>query len=98
MPNFCYSTGFRYDPKLMQLQARFSGLNSDDDNIETLLNSGIENLFRLHSIYEYTQFVACRDLIGSIYPENLIYDGTGFRTKRVNEAVQLIYLINKQLG
>jgi hypothetical protein len=46
---------------------------------------------------EYTQFVACRDLIGSIYPENLIYDGTGFRTKRVNAAVQLIYLINKQL-
>jgi site-specific DNA recombinase len=86
-----------YGSKLMQLQARFAGLNTDNDNIETLLNSGIENLYRLHSVYQYTEFVACRDLIGSIYPENLIYDGTGFRTKRVNEAVQLIYLINRQL-
>jgi site-specific DNA recombinase len=36
-------------------------------------------------------------MIGSIYPENLIYDGIGFRTTRINEAVQLMYLINEQL-
>lgn len=31
------------------------------------------------------------------YPENLIYDGIGFRTIRINEIVQLIFLINKKL-
>lgn len=38
----------------MKFQARFAGLNTNGDNIETLLNNGIENLFRLHSIYKYT--------------------------------------------
>ncbi|WP_082472480.1 recombinase family protein [Flavobacterium sp. Leaf82] len=86
-----------YGETLVRLQAKYSGLNTDQDDIEKLLNQGIENLFRIHSIYDNSEFVACRDLIGSIYPENLIYDGIGFRTTRINEAVQLMYLINEQL-
>ncbi|WP_082564265.1 recombinase family protein [Flavobacterium sp. Root420] len=86
-----------YGDTLARLQAKYSGLNTDHENIEILLNKGIENLLRIHSIYDNSQFVECRDLIGSIFPENLIFDGIGFRTTRVNEAVQLMYLINKQL-
>jgi site-specific DNA recombinase len=86
-----------YGDTLARLQAKYSGLDSDQDDIEKLLNQGIENLFRIYSINDNSQFVACRDLIGSIYPENLTYDGVGFRTTRINEAVQLMYLINKQL-
>ena len=76
-----------YGDKLPRMQARYSGLNTDQDDIENLLKQGIENLFRIHSIYENSEFVVCRDLIGSIYPENLTYDGIGFRTTRINEAV-----------
>jgi len=83
-----------YGSTLAKLQAKFSGLNSDQDDIEKLLNQGIENLYRLNSIYQKSKFVECRDLIGSIYPENLMFDGVGFRTTRINEAVQLMYLIN----
>jgi site-specific DNA recombinase len=86
-----------YGTTLTKLKARFSGLNSDQDDIEKLLNQGIKNLYRLNSIYQNSKFVECRDLIGSIYPENLIYDGIGFRTTRINEAVQLMYLINREL-
>ncbi|MFV5684557.1 recombinase family protein [Flavobacterium sp. GB2R13] len=86
-----------YGETLARLQARYSGIDTDQDDIEKLLNQGIENLLRIHSIYDNSELVVCRNLIGSIYPENLIYDGIGFRTKRINEAVELMYLINEQL-
>jgi hypothetical protein len=38
-----------------------------------------------------------RDIIGSIYPEKLTFDGERYRTKRLNEAVRQIYLIEKEL-
>lgn len=31
------------------------------------------------------------------FDENLMFDGVRFRTTRINEAVQLMYLINEQL-
>jgi len=38
-----------------------------------------------------------RGLIGSIYPENFSFEENEFRTSRINEAVNLIYLINKEI-
>lgn len=61
------------------------------------MNEGIDNLLRLSIGYEGGTFEECRALIGSIYPENLTFNGTGFRTTRINEAVQLMYLINKHI-
>jgi hypothetical protein len=34
-------------------------------------------------------------IIGSIYPEKLTFDGFQYRTTRVNEAVELIYALDK---
>jgi hypothetical protein len=34
-------------------------------------------------------------IIGSIYPEKLTFDGFQYRTTRVNEAVELIYVLDK---
>jgi site-specific DNA recombinase len=36
-----------------------------------------------------------RVIIGSIYPEKLTFDGFKYRTTRVNEAVELIYMLTK---
>jgi site-specific DNA recombinase len=38
-----------------------------------------------------------RQVIGSMYPENLCFDGEQLRTTRINEAVQLIYTLDKGL-
>jgi hypothetical protein len=32
-----------------------------------------------------------REIIGSMYPEKLTYDGISYRTSRLNEAIELIY-------
>jgi hypothetical protein len=39
----------------------------------------------------------CRDLLGSIYPENFTIEKNEFRTARINEVVPIIYLINSIL-
>jgi DNA invertase Pin-like site-specific DNA recombinase len=38
-----------------------------------------------------------RRIIGSIFPENLTFDGVKHRTTRINEVVDLIYLVNKEI-
>jgi len=38
-----------------------------------------------------------RDIIGSIYPEKLSFDGEHYRTDRINEAVRQICLIETEL-
>ena len=35
-----------------------------------------------------------REIIGSIYPEKLTFDGNEVRTVRINEAVRLIYSLD----
>lgn len=42
-------------------------------------------------------FVECRDLTGSIYPENLTFDEIEFGTTKINEAVLLIHVINNEI-
>src|SRR5690606_14049235 len=39
-----------------------------------------------------------RKIIGSIFPEKLVFDGERYRTARVNEAARLIYAIDKGFG
>ncbi|MDP2040263.1 MAG: recombinase family protein [Algoriphagus sp.] len=39
-----------------------------------------------------------RRIIGSIFPENLTFDGVEHRTARINEVVNLIYLVNSEIG
>jgi site-specific DNA recombinase len=38
-----------------------------------------------------------RQLLGSIFPENLVFDGIEVRTARLNEGVDLIYQISSKL-
>ncbi len=86
-----------YGGMVTKLEAKLSGISNEKEDIEGLLNEGIDNLLRLSIGFEGGTFAECRDLIGSIYPENLTFNGTGFRTTRINEAVQLMYLINKEI-
>jgi hypothetical protein len=36
-----------------------------------------------------------REVIGSMYPEKLTFDGERLRTTRINEAAQIIYKLGK---
>jgi hypothetical protein len=62
---------------------------------EPLLNRAVETLSSLDLIYERSDNKKKREIIGSIFPEKLVFDGLYYRTARLNEAVSLIYSIGK---
>ncbi len=49
----------------------------------------------LDELYEKANNKDKREIIGSIFPEKLTFDGNNYRTTRLNEAVALIYSVDK---
>lgn len=80
-----------YEKKIIGLEARLMELSKETNNIEPLLNKAISTLSNLDELYEKGDNKAKREIIGSIYPEKLVFDGFHYRTARLNEAVELIY-------
>ena len=67
-------------------------------NINRLLNEGVERLFRIGDIYEHGTPDQKKSVIGSMYPENLMFDGFKVRTARVNEVARVLYTLGEGLG
>ncbi|MEO6685047.1 MAG: hypothetical protein ABIN24_03750 [Dyadobacter sp.] len=66
-------------------------------NIENLLKKGLNTLLKLSYVYENSTTERKRNIINAIFPENLTFDGDTYRTTRVNEVVDPIYLLNRDL-
>ncbi len=84
--------------KITILEAKLAGSSQAEKSIEGLLNRAIGNLCRLDSLYEEETIVQKRQIIGSIYPEKLTFDGFQYRTTRLNEAVRLIYTLGESFS
>ena len=67
-------------------------------NIKKNLETALHMVSRLSSVYKEGNIEIKRQVIGSIYPEKLFFDGSTYRTPRVNAVAQSILLINKALG
>jgi site-specific DNA recombinase len=87
-----------YTNKLEKLEAKLGACNDEPLSIEPLLNKGIDNLLMLDHIYETGDIEKKREVISSMFPEKMSFDGTSLRTPRVNEAVNYIYMMNNELG
>ena len=86
-----------YEGRLNRQQAKLNSLVNQPDNFDTILKKGLDNLFHLSEIYETGDSEEKRKVIGSVYPEKLMFDGDQLRTTRINEAVRLIYTLDKEL-
>jgi site-specific DNA recombinase len=64
-------------------------------NIESLIRKAIDSLTSLDELYIKADVKKKRQIIGSIYPEKLTFDGFHYRTIRLNEAVELIYKLGE---
>ncbi len=87
-----------YSNKLEKLEAKLGNGNDETLNIKGLLSAGIKTLLQLDYIYEKGDVEKKREVISSMYPEKMTFDGYVLRTTRVNEAVQLIYNLDKGLN
>ncbi len=81
------------EKKITVLEAKLFHTNRTENDIESLLEKAVNVLEKLSCLYIDGDTRKERQIIGSIYPEKLIFDGINYRTARLNEAVELIYSI-----
>lgn len=80
-----------YTDKIEKLLGKMTNTSQTPVDFDGLLKTGLQNLMNLERLYKNGDIVKKREIIGSMYPENLTIDGFGVRTARLNEAVSLIY-------
>ncbi|MEC5143190.1 hypothetical protein [Chitinophaga sp. 212800010-3] len=58
------------------------------------MDKAVKSLVTLDQPYKDGDVKKKRQIIGSIFPEKLVFDGINYRTARLNEAVKLIYTLD----
>ena len=84
----------KYTEQLDRLNDRLA-VREQDQDVPGLLDAGIDNLLKLDYIYQDGEIEKKREVIGSMYPEKLTFDGERLRTTRINEAARIIYTPDK---
>ena len=85
----------RYSERIATIKYELEGYKSIKPEFETYLRSSFTLLQSIRGNYEAQDIDGKQQLIGSIFPELMIFEENGLRTKRVNEIVQLITTFNK---
>ena len=70
--------------------AEISFKRATSGSTDKMLNNAISVLSNLTTLYKEGNTAKRREIIGSIFPEKLVFDGIQHRTGRINEAAQLI--------
>jgi site-specific DNA recombinase len=60
-------------------------------DIEMLIDKGVNVLSHIDELYAGADTITKRHIVGSMFPENLLFNGEHYRTSRMNEAVKVIF-------
>jgi site-specific DNA recombinase len=85
--NQCEQNIYKLENQLANLSKTLS--------IEPLLEKAITVLSEIDKMYIKASTESKRKIISSMFPEKLLFDGSNFRTQRMNEAVSVIYNVGK---
>jgi site-specific DNA recombinase len=91
---------FEADREIMVLESKISELRTNNMSIgevERTLDSAIEKLGAIDTLYCKSDHYGKRKLIGSIYPEKFTCEDLKVRTAKTGEIFSFIYLINSEL-
>jgi site-specific DNA recombinase len=83
-----------YSAKLEKPEAKLSTCNHNHVDIKGLLDKGINNLLKLDNLFETVDIEKKREIISSMYPEKMTFNGFSFRTSRINEVARMIYRLD----
>lgn len=89
-----------YKQKIEKLEEQLSKNNTSDpseQDIQRKLNKALDIVQSISSLYTNGDIEKKRTLIGSIFPEKLEFDGTQYRTARINSVFASIFQINNDL-
>lgn len=85
------------EEQITKLEAKLLNVETPKINIEAQLKKAVDVLLNLDLLYQNGKVALKREIIGSIFPEKLSFDGEQHRTTRINEAVSIIYQISSDL-
>ncbi|TKC57150.1 recombinase family protein [Pedobacter hiemivivus] len=86
------------EDQITTLENKLFDASSPKINIENQLKDAVNVLLNLDLLYKNGTVAIKREIIGSIFPEKLSFDGTQHRTTRVNEVVSIICMTSNELG
>lgn len=76
--------------RITELEAKLATTALDEKNYNEMVDKGISNLARIRTLYIGGDSAMKRQIIGSMFPEKIVFDGKQHRITKVNEAVRLI--------
>ncbi|HLS37736.1 MAG TPA: hypothetical protein VK023_05640 [Sphingobacterium bovisgrunnientis] len=83
--------------KIEVLERRLNDLAVVGTEIKDLVASALKKVANIDRRYENGDIEEKREIIGSMFPEFLEFDGTRHRTARLNSVVAIIYQNNNKL-
>ncbi len=86
----------RYSGEKTAIEAQLKGLKDNKSNLNSNLENGVGVLANLDKMYIRADLQSKKQILGSIFPENLTFDGKKCRTPRINEVLRLILLIDNE--
>lgn len=86
------------EDKINILESKLSSCDKPIYDMEECVGKALNALSQLSVTYQEGSTETKRSIISRIYPEKLYYENRGYRTARVNQAAELVYLINSKLG
>ena len=88
-----------YKEQIESLEEQLSKDGSDTKkiNIDKSLDRALHSVVKIPKLYREGEIHTRRDIIGSIFPEKLEFDGKTYRTTRMNIIANYIFQINNGL-
>ena len=74
-----------------------STLAGKKSNLKPQIESALSAVNQLDGIYKLCNTEGKREIISSIFPDKLVYEGDIYRTSRINSVIECIYTVNQSL-
>ncbi len=81
---------YMYEPEIEKLLRKKQDVSKVDDNLMKYITTVTQGLRNLPKYYQTATLATKQRIIGSMYPEMLIFENNTYRTGRINEAIRLI--------
>ena len=88
----------RYGDKLTELFMKKANFGAEDKNAQRFLKYGLSLLTDLRRYYVEAPLPVKQKIIGSIFPEKLVFDKVEYRTTKMNEFISLLTNSSNGLG
>ena len=85
------------EEQITSLEVKLFEASTPQINIENKLKNAVNVLLNLDLLYKNGNITLKREIIGSMFPEKLSFDGMQHRTTRINEIASITCLISKDL-